>query len=239
LLTQKVLVTFFIFLCCFSYPSWAQGVQLDEELQGVSNRVMLKIYDDLMAMKTENEWLEAFGSDALTQNPFGIYTIEYSPDEVANGTKPFAFALTIAPADEQIFDDRYEGVFNYSFELLNVKFTGYVTEFAQGTGFVLEDFLQKHGQIILDEQQRRLPLQLALTAMKETFKINEEIELLLVLKNTSNYHIRTKGLNTETVHFWVDGELLVADEGVEAEVGEVVLKSGQSFSRSFRIASNL
>lgn len=198
---------------------------------------MTNIYDDIFAVRQEYKELGQFGGGSFfTQEDEKIYSIEHQYQSQWKNQKPFEFGLTIVGIDEpNPYSDR-EGSFSFGFSLLDVKFVGYQSEGIYKKSFDIYKPIQKYGKLLLDEQQKHLPLKLTITSAKKVFKIGEKIDIRVTLENIGKRTLKVKNLDTTTLFFLYDNAPWGATEmNSEKSRGtkEIVFRPGEKMSKNF------
>ncbi|MCR4336748.1 MAG: hypothetical protein NUV91_02940 [Candidatus Omnitrophica bacterium] len=221
-------------------PSLAadQPLPIDEETKKVCNQVILSIYKDILAVKDKYNDLKDFGEKSFYQNKYGIYTIlyEFQSEEQSQTRrkKSYRFAITIDGMEDKIFAAE-DGVFNLGFPLLGVKFSGYQQRHLLRSQLDIMPFIEKHGAILADYQQKFLPLQIYLRKVRGTYKAKEDIEFEVVLKNVTKRHMIVKGLGHETLFFLFDGQTWGTQPAAGNKGGEKkILRAGESLNMIFK-----
>lgn len=236
------------FLCLLLFTSTsfihAEEIQIDDATKEICNQVMLNIYYDILAAKDKHKELVNFGENAFYANKYGIYTIVYqydgdTPDnpELKRRETPYSFALTIDKMTDITFKQK-DGAFNYGFPLLSIKFSGYQKKHAIRSQFNILPLVDKHGTLISDHQQEYLPLRLFIRPLKETYRVREDIEFEVVLKNVSKRNMIVKSLGHDTLYFLFNNEAWGANPSGGVRGGQsVILRPDQSISTVFKGAS--
>ncbi len=194
---------FVFFLVSFFVPSLAaQDTPIDKALIDLSNEVIVNIYRDIAKEKDWYVELKDFNEKHLLENTYGIYAIHYRYDDVDSPGKKqsMEFGVTILKMeDDNIFHGKGHNVFDLGFPLLNLKISGYQVKSIKNRQFDFQGPLQKHGQILLDEQAKKLPFQMSLESAQKYFFVGEEIEFTVKLKNISDKNLQVVNLNEETL----------------------------------------
>jgi hypothetical protein len=215
-----------------NYPT-----RLDPETKMLCNKVMVDIYRDILSAKDKFKQLSQFGEKSLYENKYGIYTIvyKYAPGEDdPNKAQNYEFGITIDGIDDVTFADK-KGAFNLAFPLLGLKFSGYQARHLLRSQYNLMNAINKHGAALSMHQQKYIPLQLTLRALKDTYKIREDIEFEVTLKNISNRHMVVKDLGMETLYFLFEDMVWgTSPNSAKRGGGNVVLKSGESVKLKFK-----
>ena len=243
----KILATFgLLFLFFFAATSFihAEEIQIDEETKQICNQAMLNIYDDILAVKEKHKELVNFGENSFYENKYGIYTIVYQYDgdtadnpDLKRKETPYAFALTVDKMADITFKQK-EGAFNYGFPLLGIKFSGYQKKHVIRSQFDILPLVDKHGTLLSDHQQKYLPLRLYLRPLKENYRVRDDIEFEVVLKNVSKRNMIVKSLGYDSLYFLFNNEVWGASPSGGVKGGEsLVLGAGQSISTVFKGAS--
>lgn len=211
---------------------------IDPETKELSNQTMLKIYDEIILAKLKYPDLKKFDKSALKLNAYGIYTIQYKfEDQTQTGkNKVFEFAVTIVGLnDPNVFGSR-RSTFDLSFPLLDLRFTGYVQKTFNTRQFNIEGVVQKHGQLLWDHQQKFMPYQLKLTAVKPQYKVGEDIEFSVTLRNKTAKNIIVKDLSANTLFFLYNDKTWGAVEVNPTSVPDkqIILESGHTIQKTFR-----
>jgi hypothetical protein len=259
---KKILVFWFLFI--FAAPCFAETLPLDNETRELCNEIIRGIYADILAVKDKYKELANFDETAIYQNQHGIYSIIYQfgsedPQEKDPRKIPFAFGVTIDTIDEETFKPQ-DGSFNYGFPLLGLKISGYRKKHLLRTQFDLLPLIQTYGKKLAYYEQKAMPLRMFLYPIKDNFKVREDIEFEVEIKNVTKRHMLVHELNDQTLYFIVNGqEWGVNTEGQYTSLenglgvqnasaagqsakrtsykGKLILKSGESLKLRFRGAS--
>jgi len=205
------------------------------------NDVMYAAYQDILSVKDDYEELQNFDRTALSKNRYGVYSINYyyegplGPYEKAEIT----FGLTIFPEDDETYDQYGRKAFYYGFPLLGAKFSGYQVTVRYRDAFDIHKMIQKHGDVLLEEQKKNLPLVLSIEALKDSYHIDESVDFIVSLENVSAKNYRIKDLNAGTLKFFYDEkELIAKDTGQSRYSGQekIVLDPSEKISKKFTIS---
>ena len=172
-------------------------------LEELCNQVIFAIYQDIAAVKSKYAELEQFGPYVLSQNQYGIYSLEYEyivPEGFRKGERA-AFAVTIVRMEDTNFRQHGDQAFNLGFPLLDLKFAGYQEMLMRQNAFDIQNVIQKNGDLLLEEQNKLLPLKLTMETIKDSYWVGEDIEILVTLENVSSKNFWVKELNKETLFF--------------------------------------
>jgi hypothetical protein len=231
---KKILLFMLWFLITTSV--YAQAPALDEKTKQICNQAILDIYNDILAVKEKYPSLAHFDENVMYENKNGLYAIVYQYDGEAtekNKTR-YAFGVTIDRLDDKTFPPQ-DGYFDYTFPVLGLKFSGYQRRTPGAAQYNALPLVQKYGGPISDLQQEGLPLRLFLRSSKDTYRVREEIEFEVVLKNVSKRHMVVKNLGQETLYFLFNNQFwgtrpFGAIKGSES----VILKAGESLTARFK-----
>ncbi|MCA9400647.1 MAG: hypothetical protein KC713_03400 [Candidatus Omnitrophica bacterium] len=211
--------------------------RLDKDLIKLSNTVMMDIFDQMLKQKEGYPELSGFDKGSLKKNSFGVYALEYWYTDQQGFFKdnPYRFGLTILPDDEAPeFSGNIVNPFNYSFPLLNLKFSGYQSELLLTKQFDINDIMQYYGRKIWDKQQEQMPYQIALKPVKDTYYVGEEIIFDVVLKNNTERNLWFKELSNKTLFFVYNNQIWgTRPEDSPHKVKRFVLKGNTSYTKRF------
>jgi len=242
---MKRIIFFFLVFLGTLLPNVCPQEKLNaEQLKELSNQTMIKIYNDILMKKSRYKGLKNFNKDFLLKDDNGVYFIEYTFKDAESkrfiSNRAFAFGVSIIRLDEtKYFSERgsRKKLFEFGFPLLGLKFQGYKRKGLRSKELDIEAAIQRNGKLLLDEQEKYLPLQLTVKASKESFKINENISLAVILENKSERSYQIKDLNASSLFFvYGDNTTWGAKEtGVKKNQGQdrVILKPGRSISKVF------
>ena len=225
-----------VVLSIFIFP--AKAFCLDSESKNLYNKVMMEIFNEILQNKGKFRELKNFDQSALTTNPYGIYTFRYKFSDGASAYKKqiFEFGLTMVGLNDKQAFGKTSSNFDLSFPLLDFRFSGYQVRTPGTRKFDLEKLVQKYGQELWDYQQKYMPYQIKLTAVKNEYKVGEEIEFKVSLKNPSQLNFKVKDLSTNTLFFLYNNKTWGATEvnPAESDDKEFILKSGDSVEKNFK-----
>jgi len=237
-MTNKIITAFLIFWAMTAIVRAEEKVaEFSEETKEVCNQVMINIYKDILKVKNKYPELKNFDENALHENQLGIYTIIYKdsrPEMQNRKTPPFEMGLTIDKIKDATFAGKPNN-FNFSFPLLGLKFSGYYTKRYLRSQYDVVPVVNQHGTILEDYQQQFVPLKLTVKTPKSIYKVREDIEFEITLKNVSNRHMRVKSLGMNTL-FFVIGDMVWGTSPASKQRGgeDVVLRSGESLTLKFK-----
>lgn len=190
-------------------------VVFDEPLVELCNQVMMNIFQDIMAVKSKHKELANFDESALSKNEYGIYQIIYqsAPIEKKKYSQitPYNFGLTIDQFKDEHFPGR-EGMFNFGFPLLGIKFTGYQKKHLVRSQLDITPFIQDRGLVLADYQQEKMPLRLTIEPTKELFNVREKIVFKVTLTNVTDRHMAIRDPDEKTLYFLIGNEVWGAVE---------------------------
>jgi len=187
----------------FASGGAAQITRIDESTKKICNQAMLSIYNHIVDQAENYPELESFNKSALSENQYGIYTIEY---DNKNSSEAYAFGLTVVSLEDDEFKDIDAKRFNLGFPLLGLKFTGYQNRNREKNQFNIRDPLKEFGQVLWDQQQLFMPFRLSLKPVKRKYESGEDIEFIVTLTNMSSRNYRVKALNKKTLYFKINGQ---------------------------------
>ena len=237
-MNKVILFAFFLFMVSVPVQAEEKVAKFSAATKEVANEVMLNIYKDILKAKDKYPELQGFGENSLYENKYGIYAIVYKdnvdPKLLKKGTSPFELGLTIDKIDDVTFAKKPNN-FNFAFPMLGLKFSGYQTKRMLRTQYDMMPLVNKNGNLLSDYQQKFMPLRLTVRTMKDSYKVREDIEFEVVLKNVSNRHMVVKSLGMDTL-FFVFGDMTWGTSPNSDDRGgeDVVLKSGESLSLKFK-----
>jgi hypothetical protein len=180
----------------FAFPVLAQNI-LDPEILRLSNDAMRQINRSILSERPSVPALENFDETVISQNAFGIPLIQY--ETTLKSGSSFAFALTIAPMNEDAPFSRKRGVFVYPFPILGVKFVGF--QMGSVLNFNVENLARQYGHPLWLRQQESLPFELTLSATNNVVRVGEDIEFTVSLKNRTGKMMLVKNLSAQTLFF--------------------------------------
>jgi hypothetical protein len=262
---RKIILLSF-FLLAFAVPCFAEPLSLDDETRALCNEIIRGIYADILAVKDKYKELANFDESVIYENQLGIYSIIYQfgshdPQEKDPRKIPFAFGITIDGIEDETFKPQ-DGSFNYGFPLLRLKISGYRKKHLLRTQFDIVPLIQTYGKKLAYYEQKEMPLRMLLRPIKNSFKVKEDIEFEVEIKNVTKRHMLVHELNEKTLYFIVNGQ----EWGVNSEgqsytsfddgstppedaskaqqfaqrttyQGKLILRSGESLKLRFRGAS--
>lgn len=214
----------------------AEQPAITDQIKTISNEVLKKIFIDVYVNKRNYEDLENFSDKDIFLTKYDIILIKYAFLDPASGRENFAFAVTILPLQEPNVFQGYPGAFEFGFPVLGIKFAGYQTQAPGRPHYDIDQAIRNFGKVLWLEQQRYLPLQLSLVALKPQYKKGESITFRVVLKNTSGKNLAVKDLNAETLFFVYNNKVWGASQSTsqtQQKVKTVILKPGQTIQREF------
>ena len=231
---NKIMIAVLLFWATAAV-GWAEEKVADfsRETKDVCNQVMINIYKDILKVKNKYPELTNFDEKVLHENEYGIYAIVYEdtrPEAIGKKKPPFEMGLTIDKMEDATFPEK-TNTFNFAFPLLGLKFSGYQTKRMLRTQYDIMPLVYGHGTTLEDYQQQFMPLQLTVRTLRDVYKVREDIEFEVSLKNVSNRHMKVKSLGIKTLFFifgnmaWGTSPALGAKGG-----GNVILKSGESLT---------
>ncbi len=226
-----------IILLFLSSISYAQSKPtIESSLKDLANKVMDHIYVEILNSKNQYPGLKDFGPESLLRNQYGIDVIQYKEASLDSQShplkKPLKFGVTIVGLNDTYFDPGQYSFFNFGFDLLELKFTGY----QQGTpkdGFDIQKLIEKYGQELWEQQLKKLPLQLSIKLDNDQFNVGEPIEFTVTLTNTSRTALKVKDLNLQSIALWYNNEKISASDPVKTK--EIVLAVHKSIVKKFQI----
>jgi hypothetical protein len=220
-----------------TYAVEAPTPKFDPEVIAICNKVMINIYKDILKSKDKYKHLKSFDEKAIYENKYGIYTIlyKYEPEEGEDKKSGnYEFGLTIDGIDDVTFPDKRRS-FNLAFPLLGLKFSGYKTKITTRTQYDIAPTINRNGAVLSEYQQKFMPLQMTIRALQNTYKIRENIEFEVVLKNVSKRHMVVKSLGMDTLYFLFEDMVWGTSPDSQERGGEdAILKSGGSLSLKFK-----
>lgn len=236
---KKLVLTIFfaLGLSWAVYAAEDYSIKLDPQTKALCNKVIINIYKDILKVKGKYPQLKNFDDKVFYENEYGIYTILYK-DTSAEGegqkNPAYEFGLTIDGLTDNPFPDK-PNTFNFAFPLLGLKFSGYQPKHVLRSQFDVLSVINKNGVLLSDYQQKFMPLQLTLKTLKDTYKIREDIEFEVVLKNVSNRHMVVKSLGIDTLYFVFEDMVWGTSPNTQERGGKnVILKSGESLTLKFK-----
>ncbi len=210
---KKIIIFIFVLLFVGPQFSYAKSRKLDDQTKDLCNQVMVEIFKEIYSLKNKHKELSQFDKKVLLKNKLGIYTIVYKykeeleyPDGTIEVKVPYSFAVTIDRLKDETFPQR-DGSFAYSFPALSLKFAGYQNKRLLRTQFNLLPVLGKHGKVLNDYQQQFLPVRLFIRTSKQEYKVDETVDFAVLLTNVSKANLIMKKLDSETLHFSVNGRI--------------------------------
>lgn len=209
---------------------------INPETKAIANQVMLNIYDEILKLKEKRPELEQFNEQAMYENQQGIYAIVYQRPQSAEKIKkePYEFGVTIVPTDDPIFLEqggRY--AFNFSFPFLGIKFAGY-EKMTYGKGqYDILKAVNAQGELLAEYQQKFMPLQMTLKAIKASYRVKEPIEFDVELKNSSNHHMYVHEINEASLYCQFNNKIWGTQQRGGLGTKDVIVKSGESVHRTF------
>lgn len=221
-----------LLICFFLTFSSVSCFAVEKNIIDESNKVMLKIYEDIIQQQKNYSELSQFNRDAITKNNHGIYSLEYQHLSNDQMTIDYSFAVTILNMTDVNPYKNDPANFGLGMPLLGVKFVG----FQQSTGkenFDIMSSIKKFGSELWEYQQELLPIRLRLIALKDTFKIGEQIEFLVTLENTDNRAWRVKDLSYETMYFMMDDLRWGTEASRPEKVSDIVLEPKKKIRKKF------
>lgn len=212
--------------------AWA--LEINPETKELCNTVMMQIYDEVSTAKIKHPELSDFDKNALTTNEYGIYLLKYNRTDPTT-QKTFEFGVTIIGLNDPTFFKGQRSNFDLGFPLLNLRFTGYKKRAYASREFDIEQSVQRAGQILWDHQQKFIPYQLKLKAVKTEYKVGEGIEFTVSLQNKTQHNIIVKDLSGNTLYFLYNNKMWGASEVNPSEVPDqqIILKPGESTQKTF------
>ena len=216
----------------------AEEIILDEQTQRICNKAMMDIYKDILAAKEKYPELQYFDSNALSQNKYGLYEINYENKEVmtVRADNYYKFGLTMVGMQDRPYNEAYADNISYSYPVLGLKFAGFQTKGFRGKRYNIDNSVQKFGQAIYNHQQKYIPLQLILESDKYIYKTEERIKFKVTLKNNGSQRLRVKNLNEASLFFTIDNKVWGTEPDL-AKPGDrsnqVILNPDRSISRGF------
>lgn len=214
-------------------------VSLDEETRILCRQVLMAIYQDIFALKSQFEELKDFDEYVLSENQYGLPLIQYrypaSSEESSQGN-PYEFGITIASMNDTYFNEYGYDSFNLAFPVLGLKFTGYQRKTFRAQQFDIQGVMQRRGQVLWDHQQEFMPYRLSLKTVKDEYNLGEPIDFTVTLTNFSKKNIRVKDLTNNTMFFLYDNKSWGAKEvnpTRSIREKEIILKPNESISKSF------
>jgi hypothetical protein len=211
---------------------------MDAFLKDLCNQVMFAIYQDITTFKEEYMELEDFGPYVLSENQYGIYSLEYEyiVSEGFQKGERIAFGVTIVRLDDTNFNQYGNQAFAFGFPLLDLKFSGYQQESRRQEAFDIQKVIQKNGNLLLAEQNKHLPLKLTLETVKENYHVGEDIEIIVILQNVSSKNFWVKELSEDTL-FFIYGDTHWGTRKIgpkkQQKIKRQILKQGQRISERF------
>lgn len=235
-----ITVCCFLTAACGVFPAGAQEDRvIPPEAVEISNQVILHIYQDIFDAKAQYPDLADFGEDCLFKNRHGILLIMYEPKN-SKARVPYRLGITV----EGLGDDEFaqeNGRFHYMFPKAGLKITGFQQKHPLRTQFDVMPLVTQHGMLLEEYQQEFMPLKIFVRPAKERFKIREDIEFDVALKNVSKRHMIVRSLGHDTLYFMINNQVwgtspLSGQRGGSNEVlrsgEETVLRfKGESFQR--------
>lgn len=232
-----VMVLFLFGLFRTAYAEENYAMKLDPETKAICNKVMVNIYKDILKVKSQYPQLENFDEKVLYENKYGLYTILYkyeTPEGEDQKKVSYEFGLTIDGINDVSFPDR-RNTFNLVFPLLGLKFSGYKTKITSRTQYDIAPSINRNGTILSEYQQKFMPLRLTIRALKDTYKIREDIEFEVILTNVSKRHMYVKSLGMATLYFLFEDMVWGTNPASKQKGGKnIILKAGESFSLKFK-----
>lgn len=203
---RKILIAFGMLM--FTAMGHTEEFVISSQTKDICNQVIMDIYSEILQKKDKYKELANFGESAVFKNPYDIYAIIYQSGEAVPGEKdprkrPFTFAVTIDRIGDKSFPDK-EGVFNFGFPPLGLKFSGYQSQHLLQSQFDILPLINKQGTMLLNYQQQFLPLRLYIKMEKEVYKIREDIGFVAILQNVSKENMLVDPLDEDSLYFLVD-----------------------------------
>jgi hypothetical protein len=223
----------------FALPVFAQDNSdaLDPNLIEVCNSAVKNIAQAIERKSGEVPGLGNFRVSDIRINPWGLYVINYrSVDE----NYPYSFGLTVTPIEQDHFksDSNNEklGRFELRLPLLGVSFEGY--QYRLNDKYLdLIKLTRQYGHTVSAEQQKLLPFELTMEAVKKDYKVREDIEFIVRLRNNTNKMMYVKDLTVDTLFFIYDNKPYGADEvdsNAYKNVRTIKLMPGEAMQKIFR-----
>jgi len=210
---KKTIIIILILLFFSPRIGYPKPSKVDPQAKELCNQVMLEIFKEIYSLRGKYQELSQFDKDVMFKNKLGLYTIVYKyeeeleyPDGTIEVKVPYSFAVTIDRLQDQTFPSR-EGSFAYSFPVLSLKFSGYQNKRLLRTQFNVLTVLGKHGKVINDYQQQFLPVRLFIRTTKQEYKVDEPVDIAVILTNVSKANLVMKKLDSETLHFSLNGRI--------------------------------
>lgn len=210
-----------------SFSAYAQPpIDIPPETVDVSNQVMLSIYQDIIDAKDEHAELSAFGENALFKNKNGIYAIIYEYAE-ANADEPYSFGITINDIDSDDFWNK-KGRFSYGFPKINLKIVGFFQKHPIRSQYDIMPVISEGGMILSEYQQKFMPLRVFIRPIKQEFRVKEDVEFDVILRNVSKRHMVVKDLSQNSLYILMGNRIWGTNPLDGKPQGKnVILKSGE------------
>lgn len=230
---RKILITcvFFLLLSCRAAVA---GSPFPPDLISISNDVMTKIFQEILAQKDSYPELAEFGMENLEKNSQGVYVIQYmAPESQYNRDGRYSFGVTIEPMDGQAFSEK-KGAFSYGFPLLGLKFSAYQPTYLRRGEFNLQPVINRSGLPLSLEEQKHSPLRLDLVTDKDVFRVGEPLEFDITLTNVSDTNMLVRKLSHETIYFLINEQPWGTPPSSNAKTGAASgLAPGESLKMHF------
>jgi len=216
----------------FPFSAVAQQTTIDAASKMIANQLIIDIYYDILDRKQSYPELLDFDTTALLTNQHDIFTIIYKATVQDN--QPYEFAVTIVMNQDRNFLEKGKNAFNYIFPWLDIKIAGYKINPFPTRLFDVTDIVQKRGNMLWEYQQQFMPLQLELTAAKDSYKPGEDIEFTVSLKNMTKTLYKVNDLSDKTLFFVYHDKVWGARETNPNNKEEgVILNPGGSIKKKF------
>jgi len=236
-MNRMILIVFFLLAVNVPMSRAEEKVaEFSPELKEICNQAMINIYKDILKVKDKYSELKNFDEKVLYENQYGIMTLIYkdTPEKVTRNTVPFELGLTIDKMEDVSFAKKANN-FNFAFPMLGLKFTGYQTKRLVRSHLDVLPLVNKHGAVLSDYQQQFLPLRLTVRTLKDSYKVREDIEFEVILKNVSKRHMYVKSLGIDTLYFVISGAAWGTSPNSKERGGKrSILKAGESLSLKFK-----
>jgi len=231
MIINNVIKSFLVFeiVCVMIFGSGAYAeppINIPPEAVEVSNQVILSIYQDIIDVKGEHSELAAFDENALFKNKNGIYAIIYEYQE-ANAEDPYRFGITINNMEADDFWNE-KGRFSYGFPKIKLKITGFFQKHPIRSQYDIVPNISRAGMILAEYQQEFMPLRVSIRPVQETFRVKEDIEFDVILRNVSKRHMVVKALSQDSLYILMGNRIWGTSPLKGKPQGKnVVLKSGE------------
>ena len=222
--------TLYFTISCFlllTFVGLAQAESaVSQEAIELSNQTILGIYQEIINQKSNYPELKDFGESCLFKNKNGMYVLIYDYKDLVTGD-PYNFGITINVMDSTDFNDRV-GRFSYGFPALGLKIVGFFNKHPIRTQYDIMPLISKHGMDLAEYQQGFLPLRIFIEPVKDVFKVKENLQFNIILKNVGKRHMVVKSLGEGSLFFLVNNQAwgknpLSGNPGGKDEI----LKSGE------------